>query len=158
MKPWARAGLAVLLVVVLFGTFVHYDAVEDEHHPYPAEERLAQEYDAHIGERALLFGTVQAVDGTELVLRVESDAGPFEMTVPSGSADVEPGGVVQVYGTLGPDHTIDPARIEVVNRAGGSALYKYGVSALGALLVAVSFFRYWRLDTEEWALEVRSDG
>jgi hypothetical protein len=158
MEPWARVGLVVLLVVVLFGTFVHYDAAEDEHDPYPAEEQLAQEYDTHVGERALLFGTVQSVADKRLVIRVESDVRPFEMTVPDGSVDVEPGGVVQVYGTLEPERTIRPTQIAVVNRTGGSNLYKYGVSAVGALLVAVLFFRYWTIDTDEWTFEVRTDG
>lgn len=158
MELRVRVGVALLLVVVLFGTFVHYDAVEDEHDPYPTEEALAEQYNAHGGERTLLFGTVQSIGNDQFVIEIESDVGPFEITVRDGSVPVEPGGVVQVYGTLGPERTIDPSRVEVVNRSGGSALYKYGVSALGALLVAVLFGRFWRVDTDSWALEVREDG
>jgi hypothetical protein len=158
MNVWVRAGVAVLLLVVLFGTFVHYDVAQSDHAPYPAGVTLVEEYDDHIGEKTLLFGTVQSVTDDRLVIEVSSSAGTYEMTVFSGGIDVEPGGFVQVYGTLGPEYTIEPSRIEVVNRTGSSALYKYGVSAAGALLVVVLFFRYWALDTDEWVLEARFDG
>jgi len=158
MKLWARAGVAMLLCVVLFGTFVHYDATEDDHKPYPPNENLIEGYDDHVGERTLLFGTVQSVTDEQLVIDVESDAGTFKMVVTEPEVDIEKGGIVQVYGTLGPARTIEPERVEVVNRTGGSGLYKYGVSAVGALLVAGLFFRFWRIDTDEWAFEVRSDG
>lgn len=158
MKLWARVAMAVLLVTVLFGSTVHYDMAEDDHDPYPQNEDLATDYDAHVGEQTLLFGTVQSVENDQVVIQVESDAAPFEMTVPNATAEVQPGGVVQVYGTLGPERVIQPERTEVVNVSGGSNTYKYGVSAVGALLVVILVFRYWTIDTEEWAIEVRADG
>lgn len=158
MKLWVRVAMAVLLVAVLFGTSVHYKVAEPDHDPYPQEEKLATDYDAHIGEQALLFGTVQSVEDDRLLVQVESDAGPFEMTVSNATARVQPGGVVQVYGTLGPEQVIQPERTEVVNASSGSDTYKYGVSAAGALLVAILFVRYWTIDTDEWAFEVRADG
>ncbi|MEF8883259.1 MAG: hypothetical protein V5A34_12135, partial [Halapricum sp.] len=78
--------------------------------------------------------------------------------VPNATAGVQPGGVVQVYGILWPERVIQPERTEVVNASGGSSTYKYGVSAVGALLVVILFFRYWTIDTDEWAIEVRADG
>lgn len=158
MKLWARVAVAVLLVAVLFGSAVHYEVTEPDHDPYPQEEDLATDYDAHVGEQTLLFGTVQSVEDDRLVIRAESDAGPFEMTVPNATARVQPGGVVQVYGTLGPERVIQSERTEVINVSGGSNTYKYGVSAVGALLVVILFFRYWTIDTDEWAIEVRADG
>lgn len=158
MDLWVRVSVAVLLFALLFGSFVHYEAAEDEHDPYPSTEEIATAYDAHIGDRALLFGTVKSTEPGRLTVNVESDEGDFEMTVHRAGVAVEPGGVVQVYGTLEPGYIIDPVTVEVVNTSGNSAGYKYGVSAVGALLVAGLFFRYWRLDTDEWAFEVRSDG
>lgn len=158
MKLWVRVAVAVLLVAVLFGASVHYEVAEPDHNPYPQEENLATDYDAHVGEQVLLFGTVKSVEDDRLLVRVESDAGPFEMTVSNTTTGVQPGGVVQVYGILEAEHTIRPERTEVVNASSGSDTYKYGVSAAGALLVAALFVRYWTIDTDEWAFEVRADG
>lgn len=158
MRLWVRLALAAALVALLCGSFVHYDIAEDRTDPYPETERLVTDYDAHVGERTLLFGTVQSVTDGTLVIDVDSDAGTVTMTVPDADADVRPGGVVQVYGTLEPDRTIRPERTVVVNGDGGAELYKYAVSAVGALAVVGLFGRHWRLDTEAWALEVREDG
>jgi hypothetical protein len=46
----------------------------------------------------------------------------------------------------------------VVNPSGSSLVYKYGTSLVGAALVLVVFFRYWRVDWGSLSLEVREDG
>jgi preprotein translocase subunit SecF len=68
---------------------------------------------------------------------------------------VQPGGAVQVYGTVEPDRHLAADRVVVVNPAGSSMLFKYGVSLVGALLVVVLFFRHWRFDTDGVGFEVR---
>lgn len=155
MQLWARAAIASLLLVVLCGTLVHFDVTEDTHDPYVDNERLVTDYDAHVGERTLLFGTVQSVAADRLRIEVQSDEGAFEMAVPEPGVSVQRGGVVQVYGTLEDGNVIEPRRVVVVNSDGGSDLYKYAVSAVGALLVAGLFARYWTIDTDQWALEER---
>jgi hypothetical protein len=158
MRLWVRAVLAVGLVAVLCLGFVDYAATAPTASPYPESEALATDYDAHVGEEALLFGTVQAVENGTLVIEIGSEAGPVTMTVPGADVAVEPGGFVQVYGTLASDHTITPERTVVVNADGGSGVYKYVVSAVGGLVVLGLFGRYWTVDTDAWALEVRGDG
>jgi hypothetical protein len=159
VHPLVRFLGVVALLGVLGGLCVHYDAAEPAHSPYPMPEALATDYDAHVGERALLFGTVQRVDaGTDrATVRVDSDEGTFEMTVHGFTERVRLGGVVQVYGTLREGQTIDASTVAVVNPAGGSEGYKYAVSAVGALLVLALFFRHWRVDRGSLTFEVRAD-
>ncbi|MFC7197221.1 hypothetical protein ACFQL4_25575 [Halosimplex aquaticum] len=63
---------------------------------------------------------------------------------------------MQIHGTLQTGHTIAAANVEVVNPAGGSKLYKYAVSSVGAVLVLALFFRRWRFDPEALAFETRA--
>lgn len=158
MNQLQRVGIAVVLLGILFGAFVHYSAGYNDHRSYVENERLVTEYEDHVGEETLLFGTVRSVENSTLLIAVNSEAGSFNMTVPETRTSVDEGGVIQVYGTLKPDHTIQSENVVVVNSAGSSNLYKYGVSAVGALLVIVLFFRHWTIDTDEWCFEVRADG
>ena len=154
-----RVVIAVVLAGLLFGSFVHYDATYDSKWPYTENGNLVTAYDDHVGEQTLLFGTVLESDGTTMQIRVESDIRPFDVTVTNASQTADPGGVVQVFGTLQPSpQTVAAENVVVVNQAGSSNLYKYAVSAVGALLILVLFFRYWTVDTDVWAFEVRDDG
>ncbi|WP_436929429.1 hypothetical protein [Halosimplex halobium] len=159
MHPLVRLVGVVALLGVLGGVCVHYDAVAPTQSPYPEPEELATGYDAHVGERTLLFGTVRRVDAgaDRATVRVDSAEGPFEMTVTGFAERVRPGGVVQVYGTLQADRAIDASAVAVVNPAGASKGYKYAVSAVGALLALAAFFRRWRVDRESLTFEVRAD-
>lgn len=159
-----RLAVRVLGVVVLLGAVtglcLHYGANEERADPYPKNEALATDYDAHVGEDTLVFGTVRDIDrdANTATVEVDSDVGPFDMTVTGFSGSVQPGGVVQVYGVLRPERTIDATNVAVVNPAGSSNLYKYAVSAVGAVLVLALFFRQWRFDPDGLAFEVRDDG
>ncbi|WP_436911207.1 hypothetical protein [Halosimplex marinum] len=159
MHPLVRLVGVVALLGVLGGLCVHYDAVAPTHSPYPETDDLATDYDAHVGERTLLFGTVQRFepDADRATIRVDSGEGAFEMTVHGFTERVRPGGFVQAYGTLREGRTIDASAVAVVNPAGGSAGYKYAVSAVGALLVLALFFRHWRVDRASLTFEVRAD-
>jgi hypothetical protein len=157
VKRRTRVLVAVLLLGAVAGMAVHYDAAYDDRWPYPTSDGLAESYDAHVGERALLFGTVESLDeGAETArVRVEHSGGSFTMTVQNMDADVGEGGVVQVLGTLRPGQELQADAVAVVNAAGSSNLYKYAVSLLGALLVLVLFFRYWRINFQRLTVEAR---
>jgi hypothetical protein len=158
VKLRTRVLLAVALVGLVFAMGVHYDSAEEEHWPYPDADRLAAEYDRYVGERALLFGTVESVSDGTARLSVEHATGSFPLTVRAFDADAEPGGVVQVLGQLESDRAMTAEAVAVVNPSGSSLVYKYGTSLVGAALVLVVFFRYWRVDWESLSLEVREDG
>jgi len=151
------AGVVVLLAAV-GGLCVHYDATFDDNAPYPPTDDLATEYENYVGEETLVFGDVDRVDADaeRATVRVDSDEGEFELLVRGFTERVQPGGVVQVYGTLEADYTISATNVAVVNPAGGSKAYKYAVSVVGAVLVLALFFRRWRVDTESLAFELRS--
>ncbi|QLH81513.1 hypothetical protein [Halosimplex pelagicum] len=159
MHPLVRLVGVVALLGVLGGLCVHYDATAPTHSPYPETEALATDYGSHVGEDTLLFGTVRRVDAAadRATIRVDSDEGTFEMTVHGFTERVRPGGVVQVYGTLGEGRIVDASTVAVVNPAGGSKGYKYAASAVGALLVVGLFLRRWRVDWRSLTFEVRAD-
>jgi hypothetical protein len=154
-----RVFVAVLLLAVVAGAGVHYDVAEPTHWPYPTDDELADAYEPAVGERALLFGEVQSVDTTDdtATITVEHDTGAFDLRVTNLDAAVEPGGTIQVYGTLQPDYTIAAQSTVVVNPDGSSTTYKYAVSVVGALLILAAFFRQWRVDTETRGFVPRGD-
>jgi len=158
VKTRTRALLVALALLLVLGTGVHYDSQYGNQWPYPDHDALASEYDQHVASDTLVFGTVQSVDDETARIEVQHSDGTFEMTVEDFHAGVQPGGMVQVYGLLGPDRTITASNVVVVNPAGTSTLFKYGVSLVGAALVTVLFFREWRVDVDELAFEVRDDG
>ena len=160
MHPLVRALGVVVLLGALGGLCIHYATTASNHHPYPTQDELATDYDASIGEDVRLFATVKRVDdGSErATVRVDSSEGSFQMTVDRFDARVQPGGVVQVYGTLQADREITAQTVAVVNPAGASKAYKYGVSVVGALLVLAVFFRSWEFEADALAFEVRRDG
>ena len=155
MNTWKRLLLAALLLSALGGLFVHEDATSDARTPYPEPHELAADYDGHVGETVLVFGTVTAVDGDDIVIEAESEGVTIDLRVTGVTAAVEPGGVVQVYGNVRPEREIAAGNIVVVNDSGGAAWYKYGVSVVGAIGFLAVFLRQWRLDRETWTLEAR---
>ena len=159
MHPLVRLVGVVALLGLLGGLCVQLDRPTPGASPYPETERLVADYGDYVGAETLLFGTVEGVDASaeRATIRVDSDAGSFEMTVSGFTERVEPGGFVQVYGTLREGRVIDATRVAVVNPAGGSTSYKYAVSAVGALLALAAFVRHWRVDPGS-GFEVRSDG
>lgn len=142
----AIAGLGVLAL----GLCVQYGAVYDERWPHPTGDQLAESPGGWDGERVLLFGDVEttAADG-ELTMTVETDADEVARVVEvrGTSVDVEPGGVLQVYGELSDRGTVqDAERVVVVNATPRDQLSKLGLSVLGVLAAAVVFLGYWRID------------
>ncbi|MFB6087755.1 MAG: hypothetical protein ABEJ85_04475, partial [Haloarculaceae archaeon] len=137
MNRWRRGAVFVLLCGAVFGLGVYHDVADDAHEPYPTGEAIKTDYSAHVGERVLLFGTVTDETGATARIRVDTAAGPLSMRVVPFDAAVREGGVVQVYGTLAPDRTVRATNVAVVNPAGSSKLFKYGVSAIGAVVILV---------------------
>ena len=156
---WRRLLLGCVLLVVLSGLFVHYDATAEEYERYPGNEDLVESYDSHVGETVQISGTVRASseNGTmTVVLRQFESFGT--LTVRGADRTAPPGGTVQVIGTLEPDRAVVAEHVLPVNAQSWSEAYKYAVSVVGAALVLVVFFREWCVDTEQFAFEVRDDG
>jgi hypothetical protein len=160
-----RLLLGCVLVAALAGLFVHYGATADSHDRYPGNEEIALSYDDHVGETVQIAGIVRslAANGSgganatmTVVLRNWESFGT--LTVRDADRSVDPGGTVQVVGTLGADRTISAERVLPVNPRSWSEPYKYAVSVVGAALILVVFFREWRVDAEGLAFEVREDG
>lgn len=160
MNAPARALLILVAIGLVVGMGIHYETQSEQHWPYPTGDDLAADYDQQVGQEIFIFGAVTSIDraADRGTIRVQYDGGQLGMTVRGFDADVRPGGTVQVVGTIEPDHTIDASTIRVVNPAGSSLLFKYGVSLVGALLVTVLFLRDWRIDLRRLAFEVRDDG
>lgn len=155
-----RLVVCCLLLGVLGGLSVHYGATSDAHHPYPTVEALDAEYEEYVGQRALVFGRVVSAhpdDGTVTITQRGTDL-LGELTVVGADRELPRGASIQVYGTLEAGHRIDAANVVVINTSSGAELYKYAVSAVGALVVLVAFFSRWRFDRDSLAFEVRDDG
>jgi preprotein translocase subunit SecF len=152
---WRRFLVVGLLLLATAGLGVAADATGEQRWPYPSTDSLGTDYDEQTGETTLLFGTVESVGNGTAQIIVEYDEGTFEMTVQNFDATVQPGGAVQVYGTLEPDRTIDAERVVVVNPAGSSLLFKYGISVVAVILFLTVFFRYWRINWQSYSLEAR---
>ena len=156
-----RLGLRLLGMVVcvllVVGMGVHFDAVEDDHWPYANATALDANYGDHVGEQTFLFGTVQETDrANETVeMLVETERGQLPLTVSGVDRAVAPGGTLQVYGTVRPDRRLTAENVVVVNPAGSSTLFKYAVSLVGVVLVAVLFFRHWRIDLDRLGFEAK---
>lgn len=160
MQPWHRLVVLGLVVAAVGGMGVHYDSQFADQWPYTTDDELGSEYQLHVGTETFLTGTVERVDSERSTARIsiEADAGRYQVELQSFDASVSQGGVVQVVGTVRPEHVVVVERSAVVSPAGSSELYKYVVSLAGAALVMVLFFRHWRVNTDTLALEARTDG
>jgi hypothetical protein len=156
-----RLGLRLLGMVVcvllVVGMGVHYAAVYDDRWPYPDGTTLDRNYGDHVGERTFLFGTVQETDRANetVAMLVETERGQLPLSVSGVDRAVQPGGTLQVYGTVRPEGRLAAESVVVVNPAGSSALFKYAVSLVGVVLVAVLFFRHWRIDLDGLGFEAK---
>ncbi|WP_424017526.1 hypothetical protein ACOZ4N_16890 [Halorientalis pallida] len=157
MRTSLRLFGIVLVGLLVLGMGSHYDASYETHWPYPTGDALETDYESHVGDRTFLFGTVRTVDreNATVEILVGTEQGQLPLTVGGVERSVRPGGALQVYGTVEPDRHLAADRVVVVNPAGSSKIFKYGVSVVGALLVVVLFFRRWRFDTDGVGFEVR---
>lgn len=160
MDLWLRGLVALVCLCGTAGLIVDYDTNAPTHDRSPSPSEVRADYEAHIGQQVLFWGQVQSVSSATAMAEIDvlTANGTMELTVTGFRATVQPGGNVQVYGTLRSAQTITAEKVVVVNRAGSSRLYKYGVSLVGAILVLRQFFSYWRIDRERIAFEARTDG
>ncbi|AJF26096.1 hypothetical protein JZX76_15455 [Haloarcula hispanica] len=156
MRVWVRAVIVLVLCLILGGLFVHAAVTEEQRSPYPDAADLSTGYESYVGQHLMVFGTVTETGDGGMAIRAESDGTAITLRVTGTEAAVEPGGVVQVYGTLESNQTIAAERVEVVNSSRWAEFYKYGASAVGALGFLLLFFRYWRIDRETWTMEARN--
>lgn len=124
-----------------------------DHWTTPTPTDLATDPGAHEGDRVMLFGEVQGVDRDAGAVDVTlgTDVGSLEVTVsdvePTTLAALEPGGSLQIYGTVDADSTVVAAERTVIDHRGpADHRYVYGTSFLGALLATAAFVRHWRID------------
>ncbi|MFP8953831.1 DNA-binding protein [Natrialbaceae archaeon A-arb3/5] len=157
MRLVVRIGIVAVLLVALFGLCVHYGATYDESWPHPIGDQLQDEYDAYAGEQVLLFGNVQAVEGDTLIVHVTDSTGELAAELEVGGVDeqVDPGGLVQIYGVLEADRTMTPEETVVVDRDESAFQYKLVASVVGIVLAIGYFFRHWRLSPSRLAFEPR---
>lgn len=158
--------LGIVLSAVLLGLCVHYGTTYDDAWPHPTGDQLAGGGDEYVGDHVLLFGDVQSVHEDSITIHVTDDHGDVAAALEVRNVettDLEPGGVVQVYGVLESDSTgahdgtMDAEEIVVVNSSPDAATYKYVASALGGLFAAGFFLRHWRIDLRWLRFEPRAE-
>lgn len=153
-----RVVIAVVLVVALVGLGVIHDVTGESRWPYPSTDDIREQPEQYVGEEMVISGPVTGINGSTVTVRVKYTGGTYPLTVTGVDTTVQPGGNLQVYGTVQPGPRIDAQRAYVVNQAGSSRIYKYVVSLLGVAVFLLQFFRHWRVNPTEWTLEARSDG
>lgn len=154
MTAQYRIAAIVVLLALTVGFAAYYDVAAADNWPYPDGERLAEEPGAYDGETILVFGVVERVDGSELTMTVDDE---IELIVRGFDEQVEPGGVVQVYGPIAENHRVQHAESTVVvNESRWDQLYKLVTSLLGIALTLGLFVRHWQIDRERIGFEVRN--
>ncbi len=157
MRLAARIVVSTLLLAALFGLCVHYGGAYDDNWPHPTGDQLQDEYDAYAGERVLLFGSVELVDGETTVIHVTDSADEVaaELEISGVDETVEPGGTLQVYGVLESDRTMTADETVVVDHDESAFDYKLGTSVVGVLLAIGYFGRHWTVNPRTLAVEPR---
>lgn len=160
MRRGVRLGAIAVLFVLTVASCVHYGATYDESWPHPTGDQLAEDPGGWDGEQVLLFGTVETIGGDQFTMTVETDAGEAARVVEvrGSSVGAEPGGIVQVYGTLSEEGTVQQAdRVVVVVESPDEQFSKYAISIVGLLVVAGFFLRHWRIDVWKLAFTARGE-
>lgn len=153
----SRAIAVLGLLGLLFGLAAWYGMVASTPAPalgiYPTEGHLAAGYERYLGTRAVVSGTVVAVD--PVVLRAGYGAGdPLRLTVTGLEDPVAEGTLLTAYGVVEPERTIRALTAISVPRSG--QWYAWGVSLLAGLWVLARLGRHWRLDWGDWTLRPRT--
>lgn len=123
----------------------------DPSHPhyYPGSADLRQDYEAFVGDRVALTGTVVSVEPATV------RAGGLQLTLsPDGeTATLEPGDRVELLGVAEAGRTVRP--ISVVRYPPDRLLRTYAISFVAGLLVLFRLLRHWRPDGRSLTLRPR---
>jgi hypothetical protein len=108
---------------------------------FPDEDALERDYDAHVGERVDITGSV--VDTEPITIVASSDGGEIRLTVRGASGPVQSGDELRVYGVVENGRSIRSIASRAVSS--GERLYMYVASLLAGVWVAGRLLRYWRV-------------
>lgn len=160
MRGSRRIALALVLLAATAGLCVVEAGSEAQRWPYPTTEQVVTDYDATVGERVFLTGTVRETTGTDgtFALAVEDAGRERVLAVRDLDSDVRPGAVVQVLGTVRPGDAVDTERVVVVSPTPGAEWRKWALSGVAVLVFLGLFAREWRVDLRALRVEVRDDG
>ena len=129
--------------------FVHYGMNENLYSPTVQPETFVGEYDAYIGEQVYFWPGVVEVRESKLIVEYYGE----KFTIRTSRNDIKQGDLIQVYGTLRPDHVIEPHSIVPSQQSGRQKMYI--ISLLGSVLVVLVFWRSWKFDREDWTFKSR---
>jgi hypothetical protein len=154
MKAWQRRALGVVVLVgVLCSLFVWAGTTSPNPaaNRYPGTTELLEDYDAYVGERVQVGGTVAGTD--PVVVEISNGVASRDITVRNAGQPVEEGEQLVVFGTVRAGGTIvvDDARA----REPWEAQYMYAVSFLGGLWVLGRLVNGWTVNTDRWTVEPR---
>ncbi|SEM02149.1 hypothetical protein [Haloferax larsenii] len=147
------AGLLVLLgclfaFTVAFGALSPNPAVGS----YPDGKHLDADYDAWVGEKTEVWGTVVQTD--PLVIEDEFGAGEsIRLELTGTTLDPQLGERVAVFGVVQPGHTLRVVNAFTIPAT--NFTYMYLVSFGAGLWVLTRLVRTWRVDRRTWSLEPR---
>lgn len=151
--PSRLLGLAALLCV-LFGLLVGAGTLTPDPtmNHYPDRHDLGGNYDAYLGERVEVSGTVVAIDPVVIERRYDVD-GVLTLTVENVDEPVEPGQELRVFGTAQAGRTVDAHETVVVSR--WETYYAWAISFIAGVWVLGRFLRGWRFDRSTLGFEPR---
>jgi hypothetical protein len=154
MNAWQRRALGVVVLVgLLCGLFVWAGTASPNPaaNRYPGTTDLLEDYDAYVGERVQVGGTVVGTD--PVVIEMSDGVASRELTVRNTGNPVEVGEQLVVFGTLRAGDAVVVADSRV--REPWEAQYMYVVSFLGGLWVLWRLVNGWTINTETWTVEPR---
>jgi hypothetical protein len=144
MRPGLRRALAVVCLVTLLSVLVlHYSAAGATHVTTLSSREKVVSPAAHVGDSVYFWTRADTVAAGTMTVTVAGT----RLTVVDVGADVDPGDVVQVAGTIRPGATVAADQVVVSPRERRSRLY--GVSVLGLLLAVGGFLRAWTVDVTD---------
>ncbi|ADD03711.1 uncharacterized protein Nmag_0113 [Natrialba magadii ATCC 43099] len=159
MRFAVRLGISLVLVVALFGLGIHYGATYDENWPHSTGDQLQDDYDEFTGDHQLVFGEVQSISEDTMTIHVTDSAdevaAELEIHDHDATDQVDPDGLVQVYGVLESDRTMTADELVVVNEDNTAEQYKLLTSVAGVLLAIAYFFRHWNPSLDKFGFEPR---
>lgn len=153
-RPRYRLLALAVLFCALFGLLVLSGTMtpDPERNHYPDRYDLGADYDAHLDEHVEVSGTVIATDPVTLEIRYDTDR-TLVFTVTGVEESLEDGQELRVFGTAGPDRTIEAHRTVVVSP--WETYYAWLVSFVAGVWVLGRFVHGWRFDRSTLAFEPR---